>query len=147
MFCRSLPARSRVARRADRDPINGSVYLLYTGTIAHCQEESLYRDRKLGLYVTRRFLESRMTGTDRKSGACVSSWENVIEMARTRAMRTVAQGNDAFPHGRILPKGGTANLVDRRVRDAVGRSRLLAGDGDLQDAQDSRRESKHRGAW
>jgi hypothetical protein len=41
-------------------------------------------------------------------------------------MRTVAQGNDVFPDGRILPQGGTANLPDRRVRDAVGRSRLLA---------------------
>jgi hypothetical protein len=147
MLCRSLSARSPVARRADRDLINGSVYLLYTGTVAHCQEESLYRDRKLRLYVTRRFLESRMTGTDRKSGACVSSWENVIEMARTRAMRTVAQGNDAFPHRRILPQGGTANLADKRVRDAVCRSRLLAGDSDPQDAHDSRRESGLRAAW
>ncbi len=41
-------------------------------------------------------------------------------------MRTVAQGNDAFPDGRILPHGGTANLTDRRVRDAVCGSCLLA---------------------
>jgi len=62
-------------------------------------------------------------------------------------MRTVAQGNNAFPHGRILPHGGTANLADRRVRDAVCGSCLLAGDSDLQDAHDSRRESRHRAAW
>jgi len=62
-------------------------------------------------------------------------------------MRTVAQGNNAFPHGRILPHGGTANLADRRVRDAVCGSCLLAGDSDLQDAHDSRRESRYRAAW
>jgi len=42
-------------------------------------------------------------------------------------MRTVAQGNDAFPDGRILPHGGTANLaIGECVMLCVDRACLLA---------------------